>query len=72
MIADAGLGLVAIGGSEGTLAEMAHALRFKRRMLAFSGTSDTAGAQRFASVKDIVETIVGIVLNICSTETPWR
>lgn len=54
-VAASGDVLIAVGGSYGTLAEMALALRLGRRVVALAGAPDVAGALRAATPAEAVE-----------------
>lgn len=54
-VAASGDVLIAVGGSYGTLAEMAFALRLGRRVVALAGAPDVAGALRAATPAEAVE-----------------
>jgi uncharacterized protein (TIGR00725 family) len=54
-VAATGDALIAIGGSYGTLAEMAFALRLGRPVVALAGAPEVAGALRATSPADAVE-----------------
>ena len=54
-VAASGDAVIAIGGSYGTIAEMALALRLGRRVVALEGAPDVDGAIRAATAADAVE-----------------
>lgn len=54
-VAASGDAVIAVGGSYGTLAEMALALRLGRRVVALAGAPDVAGALRAATPAEAVE-----------------
>jgi uncharacterized protein (TIGR00725 family) len=53
-VAASGDALIAVGGSYGTLAEMAFALRLGRRVVALAGAPDVQGAVRAATPEEAV------------------
>ena len=54
-VAASGDAVIAVGGSYGTIAEMALALRLGRRVVAVEGAPDVEGAIRVATAADAVE-----------------
>ena len=54
-VAASGDAVIAVGGSYGTIAEMALALRLGRRVVALEGAPDVDGAIRAATAADAVE-----------------
>lgn len=54
-VAASGDALIAVGGSYGTLAEMAFALRLGRRVVALDGAPEVDGALRAATPADAVD-----------------
>lgn len=54
-VAASGEALIAVGGSYGTLAEMAFALRLGRRVVALDGAPEVDGALRAATPADAVD-----------------
>ena len=58
-MAASGDALIAIGGSYGTLAEMALALRLGRPVVAFDGAPEVEGALRAATPAEAVQLALG-------------
>jgi hypothetical protein len=54
-VAASGDAVIAVGGSYGTLAEMAFALRLGRRVIALDGAPDVVGAPRAGTPAEAVE-----------------
>jgi uncharacterized protein (TIGR00725 family) len=57
-VAASGDGVIAVGGSYGTIAEMALALRLGRRVVALAGAPEVQGAIRAASTEEAVELVL--------------
>jgi len=58
-VAASGDAVIAIGGSYGTLAEMAFALRLRRRVVALDGSPEVEGALRAATPAEAVDLALG-------------
>ena len=58
-VAASGDAVIAVGGSYGTIAEMALALRLGRRVVALEGAPDVEGVVRAASPAEAVELALG-------------
>lgn len=72
IVAEAGLCVVAVGGGNGTLSEMAYSLQFGRPLLALENAPKVEGAREMASVEEALEAIARIALNLDGTEKAWR
>lgn len=72
IIAEAGLCLVAVGGSHGTLSEMAYGMQLGRPVYALADAPDVDGVVYLETVEDATAAIARVALNLDGTETAWR
>ncbi len=72
IIAEAGFCIVAVGGSFGTLSEMAYGRQFGRTVIALPDAPDVEGVLRVDTPEAALAQIARLVLNLDGGEKPWR